>query len=222
MNQYPFQLKIYTHSDTALKHGIKNQPNQKIIKNLRSVHKHITTILLNNFGNRLILTSGYRCPELNKLVGGKTNSQHIYGKAIDFEVLGLSNQQLFEWCKRKINYDQLIIEGYKEGEGPHSGWIHCSYNRAGNRNMAFELPNKKDRNRIRDMDKKNMKKLLELKNKKENDENINDAVKKEVQKIQTFKSLTHKKVIKRKKNILIGIWYLLKFLCGFFLRKKKK
>lgn len=38
------------------------------------------------YGKPLIITSGYRCPEHNKKVGGAPNSYHLYGKAADIAV----------------------------------------------------------------------------------------------------------------------------------------
>ena len=212
--QYPFKLKIYTHSDTAKRLGIKNIPSQKVIKNLRSVHKHLTSKLLHNFGHRLILTSGYRCPRLNKEIGGRPNSQHLRGEAIDFEVLNLPNETLFQWCKKHLPYDQLIIEGYKENEGPHAGWIHCSFNKRGNRRMAFSIPNKKDRHRVRDIDKDHLRKQLEEIKK------VQVALKKEQKKKQIVKPMTQTKVVKRKKNVLYGLFYLVRFLVKFLFRRK--
>jgi hypothetical protein len=42
---------------------------------------------------------------------------------------------LAQWIMDNLDYDQLILEFYKEGE-PNSGWVHCSYRKEGNRNDA--------------------------------------------------------------------------------------
>lgn len=73
-------------------------------------------------GRPMIITSGYRCPGLNKAVGGSTSSQHKLCEAIDFKCSGLSNESIA--CKIAVSdlkFQQLIIE--------HSGgaaWVHIS------------------------------------------------------------------------------------------------
>ena len=73
-------------------------------------------------GAPMTITSGYRCPALNKAVGGATSSQHKVGEAIDFKCKGLSNESIA--CKiasSDLKFQQLIIE--------HSGksaWVHVS------------------------------------------------------------------------------------------------
>ena len=44
------------------------------------------------------ITSGYRCPTHNKNVGGSKNSQHMYGKAADIYVKGVTPKQLGVIC----------------------------------------------------------------------------------------------------------------------------
>ena len=47
----------------------------------------------------LIVTSGYRSPETNAATeGAARNSMHIYGKAADMYVPGVSTRQLFDIC----------------------------------------------------------------------------------------------------------------------------
>ena len=53
-----------------------------IINNLRLLHQNCINPMLQEFP-RLKITSAYRCKELNALLGGVENSQHIYGYAVD-------------------------------------------------------------------------------------------------------------------------------------------
>ena len=55
---------------------------------------------------------------------------------MDFEVPGIPNKDVALWVKENCEFDQLILEFYKEGI-PDSGWVHCSYTIAGdNRKSA--------------------------------------------------------------------------------------
>lgn len=73
-------------------------------------------------GKPMTITSGYRCPDLNKAVGGAISSQHKLGEAIDFVCKGLTTNEIA--CKIAVSdlkFQQLIIE--------HSGskvWVHVS------------------------------------------------------------------------------------------------
>jgi zinc D-Ala-D-Ala carboxypeptidase len=67
----------------------------------------------------------------------KPTSQHSEGKAADIEVVGVDNKELAEWIKNNLEFDQLILEFYRDGE-PDSGWIHVSWNSGENRNQTLK------------------------------------------------------------------------------------
>lgn len=74
-------------------------------------------------GKPMIITSGYRCPELNKAIGGALTSQHIFCEAIDFVVKGLRPEDIFNRIVTSdLKYNQIIIERNKSG----SQWVHIS------------------------------------------------------------------------------------------------
>lgn len=74
-------------------------------------------------GKPLIITSGYRCPELNKAIGGALTSQHIFCEAIDFVVKGLRPEDVFNRIVTSdLKYNQIIIERNTKG----SQWVHIS------------------------------------------------------------------------------------------------
>jgi peptidoglycan hydrolase-like protein with peptidoglycan-binding domain len=55
-------------------------------------------------GNRpIIINSGYRCPTHNRNVGGAKNSQHMYGKAVDIRVNGMSPRTLEKYADTVFN-----------------------------------------------------------------------------------------------------------------------
>lgn len=74
-------------------------------------------------GKPVIITSGYRCPELNKAIGGALTSQHIFCEAIDFVVKGMRVEDIFNRIVTSdLKYNQIIIERNKSG----SQWVHIS------------------------------------------------------------------------------------------------
>ena len=128
-----FHLKEFTNSQSATRLGISNQPETGHLINICALANNILQPVREQFGV-LTISSGYRSPELNAhpSIGGSEKSQHCKGQASDFECLSISNLELAEWVKENLDYDQLILEFYEDGD-PHSGWIHCSYNIEGNR-----------------------------------------------------------------------------------------
>ena len=57
--------------------------------------------------------------------------QHPQGQAVDYEIPGVSNQLLFDWCADNLRFDQLILEFHRPSLGDNSGWVHGSYNSEG-------------------------------------------------------------------------------------------
>ena len=78
-----FTLNELTYSSTAKQKGINNTPNTTIKANLINLVDNILDPLREAYGKPIIVTSGYRCTELNKAVKGASNSQHVKGEAAD-------------------------------------------------------------------------------------------------------------------------------------------
>jgi hypothetical protein len=89
-----------------------------------------------HFGKPLIITSGYRSPELCLKIGSTTTSQHTKGQASDFEIGGIANKDLSDWIHQNLDYDQLILEFWKP-EDANSGWVHCSYKGEGQNRKQY-------------------------------------------------------------------------------------
>ena len=137
---FPFDYDRYTKSDTATRLGIKNHPPFEVLKCMHVLHKHIIFPVAWEYGKQhLKINSVYRCLQLNRALGSKDTSQHIKGQAVDFEIKGVNNYTFWDWCKRNLKYDQLILEFHNRSD-PSSGWVHCSYvSEKKNRNMSFHI-----------------------------------------------------------------------------------
>ena len=118
-----FTLEEMVISDTARKYHIANIPPSQVVKNLGYLCQNLLEPLRELIDKPIIITSGYRCDELNKKIKGSMNSQHRYGQAVDIMVVGMSPKVLYYFIKMSgLEYDQLILEKTKNAE-----WVHVSY-----------------------------------------------------------------------------------------------
>jgi zinc D-Ala-D-Ala carboxypeptidase len=132
-------LDELTKSQTAERKGINNNPNPKQIDNIKALAVNILQPVRSHFDKPLIISSGFRCAQLCIEIGSVPTSQHVAddnAAAADFEIPGVDNRELALWIKSELDYDQLILEFYKDNE-PTSGWIHCSYSTDHNRNQSL-------------------------------------------------------------------------------------
>ena len=132
-----FSLLELTKSQTAERKDIDNTPSPTHQDNLKSLCTAILQPIRDHFGRVVSVSSGYRSAELCTAIGSKTTSQHAKGEAADFEIFGISNKELADWIKENLDYDQLILEYWKESD-PNSGWVHCSYSEGNNRNQYLK------------------------------------------------------------------------------------
>tara|TARA_R110002020_G_scaffold27274_8_gene88022 strand:- start:975 stop:1421 length:447 start_codon:yes stop_codon:yes gene_type:complete len=121
-----FSLRELTKSATAIRKGIDNTPSDEAVENLVLLCNEILEPVREHYGVPFAPSSGFRCLELNRAIGSSDRSQHVQGKAVDFEIPGIDNKRVALWVKENCDFDQLILEFYKE-EDPMSGWVHCSY-----------------------------------------------------------------------------------------------
>ena len=132
-----FTLSELTKSHTAVRKNIKNEPSTAHVENLIHLAETVLQPIRDHFGKPVVISSGYRSPELCEAIGSSSKSQHARGEAADFEIMGVDNMQLAMWINKNTDFDQLILEFYEPGD-PNSGWVHCSAVREGSRAQVLK------------------------------------------------------------------------------------
>ena len=127
-----FTLQELIYSDTAVRMGIDNKPNDETVKNLKILCENILEPIRSHFKAPVVVSSGYRSEAVCLAVGSSSKSQHIKGQAVDFEIFGIPNKDVTDWVVQNLDYDQCILEFWNDKE-PNSGWVHCSYSKDNNR-----------------------------------------------------------------------------------------
>lgn len=136
-----FELREFVASQTARDHGLDNTPPAEAVENLRALCVHTLEPLREALGLPIIITSGYRTKELNRLLVQHSNkSQHMNGEAADFYVgwngpkeNAPSRRELLIKAFRQIItddsivFDQCII---------YSSFIHVSHVRSRHNNRS--------------------------------------------------------------------------------------
>ena len=145
-----FSLSEFEKSSTATRLGIKNKAGSGEIKNLTDLCYAVLEPVRAKFEKPVFITSGYRSEQLCEAIGSKKTSQHTRGEAVDFEIMGISNLQLALWIQNNCDFDQLILEFWKEEEGANSGWVHCSYKEGSNRKQVLTFDGKEFKNGLPD------------------------------------------------------------------------
>ena len=129
-----FTIAELMRSDTAKRLGIDNKPPASAVKALTLLVDEVLDPLRETWGGPIRVNSGYRCPELNKAVGGSPSSQHQRGEAVDITVGSRSgNRRLLALIKRlNLPVDQCIDE-------KGCRWIHVSHRSGRNRRMYMKF-----------------------------------------------------------------------------------
>lgn len=132
-----FTFRELLHSSLALQNDVVNLPPRneaaKVYFNLVVLVDNLLDPIRERFAVPVIITSGYRCERVNKLVGGVDNSQHMKGEAVDFCFAGFSKKEMgaaFFEIAEEFDFDQLIYYRKK-------GIIHASYSRKNNRHQVI-------------------------------------------------------------------------------------
>lgn len=121
-------------SSTADAHNIRNTPPLQEAGNLKALAENVLDPLREWYGKPIYVNSGYRSPQLNRMVGGAPTSQHMKGEAVDITAGSKAeNKKLFDYIKSNLPFDQVIDE-------KNFSWVHVSYKRHGsNRKQTLKL-----------------------------------------------------------------------------------
>ena len=131
-----FSLEELTKSETALRMGLDNEPNDEQLANLVALCECVLQPVRDHFGKGVKVNSGLRTLPVNRAIGSADHSDHTKGMAADIEIPGVANSDLAQWIVDNLEFRQVILEFYTPGI-PDSGWVHVSYNPADNKKQVL-------------------------------------------------------------------------------------
>jgi hypothetical protein len=138
-----FSLAELCKSQTAERMGLSNNPSEDETENLRLLCERVLQPVRDHFNHVVTISSGYRNTILSQKIGSSAKSQHCAGEAADFEIFGVPNNEVSDWIKENLMFDQLILEFWTPGQA-NSGWVHVSYKKEINSNRKEYLMAIKD------------------------------------------------------------------------------
>ena len=126
---------------TSVKTADGNIPSHVHIENLKRLTKWLEQLRQRYKNTPIIINSGYRSPQVNKAVGGASNSNHLTGCAVDIRCLGIEQALRYATTlldisdESKEEFDELLIERSPKG----TYWLH----------FAVRPPSQENRRNIR-------------------------------------------------------------------------
>jgi len=124
-------LQEFQSSPTATTHGINNQMSLSQIESAKLLCENVFEPLRIHLNTPIKISSGYRSPQLNKMIKGSLSSQHCKAEAMDIKI----GSKGFNFIKDKLDFDQLIWE-FGNDEEPQ--WVHVSYKKGRNRKQVLK------------------------------------------------------------------------------------
>ena len=137
------------YSTTAKRLGIINGPNDDQLSNMELIAEEVFEPLRDWVGGPIKINSFFRCPKLNKAIGGSGRSQHCHGQAIDIDdtYKVVTNSDMYNYIKNNLDFDQLIWEF---GDDDNPNWVHVSYvSSEKNRNRCLKAYRKNDKTKYK-------------------------------------------------------------------------
>ena len=142
-----FTLSELTKSQAAERCGFDNNPDKEQVANLVLLCEHVLQPIRDHFQKPVVISSGYRSPNVSRQIGSSSRSQHCKGQAADMEIPGISNKELADFIYENLPFDQVILEFHKPEE-INSGWVHVSYVGDENR-YAYLIAERGETGRVR-------------------------------------------------------------------------
>ena len=124
-------LAEFENSPTATTHGINNKMSLSQIESAKLLCENVFEPLRIHLNTPIKISSGFRCLQVNKMIGGAKSSQHTKGEAMDLQI----GAKGFIFIKDKLDFDQLIWE-FGNDEEPQ--WVHVSYKKGRNRKQVLK------------------------------------------------------------------------------------
>jgi zinc D-Ala-D-Ala carboxypeptidase len=120
-----FTLDELVLSQVAARSGIDNTASKQIVQNLRELARVLEQVRTLLGDVPILISSGYRCPELNAAIGGSKSSAHMKGLAADFTApaFGTVLQVARKVAASDIAFDQVIHE--------YGSWVHVGLANSG-------------------------------------------------------------------------------------------
>lgn len=113
-----FKMSEFERSNVAKQLKVDNSVPVAYQENVKKLVSEILDPVREHFTATCYITSGYRCPKVNKAVKGSVNSQHMYGEAADIMLFDIKPYEVFVWIYENCNFDQLIL---------YPTFVHVSY-----------------------------------------------------------------------------------------------
>lgn len=142
-----FTINEMIASDTAKARGIDNSPTTEVRANLVALVETLLDPLREAWKSPIKVTSGYRCPELNRTreIRGSSTSAHLYGCAADIVPINGEISRFKAFClkyfdARRHLFDQVILEVDGERE-----WVHIGLKTADGRKRGQLMEYKNNR-----------------------------------------------------------------------------
>lgn len=121
------------NTDNIPTNDINNTPNQTVINNLTNLAIYVLEPTRKGINKPININCAYRCKQLNDIVKGASNSQHLFGEAADLDNNSIeNNKEIFNYIKNNLEFDQLINES-------NFSWVHVSFRKGKNRKQVLAL-----------------------------------------------------------------------------------
>tara|TARA_R100000742_G_C4261024_1_gene78804 strand:- start:98 stop:589 length:492 start_codon:yes stop_codon:yes gene_type:complete len=141
LNRKNFKAYEFYASKTARLNKIDNTPKEQATLENLDILADKAQEMRDLIKKPIIVTSGYRSLELNRLLpGSASDSYHMYGLAFDFIVPSMSPIKVCKFFKDKINCDRMIASySWNRNEKRYTQWVHLQINNQSSQDNNYFL-----------------------------------------------------------------------------------